>query len=183
MDDTGLRRRARRESVNRGPIQIPLTESDHYKRALRLLARRDHSRSELRRKLLRNRSSEGIDEVLDRLGEQGFLDDEAFAFERALFRRQHRLWGDIRLSQDLKRLGIDARMIRRVLEQVNGKKAETETLQEAIERWVGKSGKPETPTLLKKLYDHCVRLGYVSHMVRQQLEPYFEQIDWGAGHS
>ncbi|MDA2933286.1 recombination regulator RecX [Acidobacteria bacterium AH-259-D05] len=160
-----------------------LAETDLYKHALRLLGRRDHSRLELRRKLVRSPSSQDVDEVLDGLQEKGFLNDEAFALERAWLGRRHRRWGDVRLSEDLKRLGIDARMIQRVLERVNQEKGEAQTLQEVIGLWVNKSGRPETLSPLKKLYEHCIRLGYPPYIVRQQLEPYFEQVDWSGDHS
>ena len=154
------------------------SEKKLYERALRLLARRNHSRLELRRKLAQNRRADGIEEILDCLEEKGFLNDETFALERALLGRERRLWGDLRVSQDLKRFGIDARMIEQILEQVNEGKGESESLQEAVDLWVNRSGEPQTPPALKKLYDRCVRLGYAPHRVREQLGPYFEQIDW-----
>jgi regulatory protein len=153
-------------------------EKKLYGRALRFLARKNHSRLELRRKLVRSSPSEPVDKILDLLEEKGFLNDQVFALERALLVRERRLWGNFRVSQDLKSLGIDAKMIDQVLGQVNQKKGETESLQEAIELWVNRSGQPQTPRPLKKLYDRCIRLGYAPHLVRQQLAPYFDQIDW-----
>ncbi len=145
---------------------------------MRLLARRDHTRFALRGKLLVKGPSQAVEEVLNRLQEEGLLDDQAVALRRALSRRQRGLWGDRRIVQDLKRLGIDARMIPGILEQVNGAKKEEQSLQEAIQIWVGKSGRPQTAPQLKKLFDHCVRLGYLSALVREQLGPYFQKIDW-----
>lgn len=153
-------------------------ENRLYGRALRFLGRKNHSRLELRRKLVRSSPSEAVEKILDLLEEKGFLDDQIFALERALLGRERRLWGDLRVTQDLKRFGIDAKMIDQVLGQVNQRKGEAESLQEAIELWVNKSGKPRTPRPLKKLYDRCLRLGYPPQLVRQQLTAYFDQIDW-----
>ena len=153
-------------------------ENKLYARALRFLARKNHSRLELRRKLVRSHPSEPVEEILDLLEKKGVLNDKIFALERALLGRERRLWGDLRVSQDLKRFGIDARMIEQVLEQVNREKGEAESLQETIELWVSKSGEPQTPRPLKKLYNRCIRLGYSPPMVRQQLAPYFDHIDW-----
>ncbi len=147
---------------------------------MRLLARRDHTRFVLRRKLLGSGPSQAVEEVLNRLEEEGLLNDQAFALQRALSRRQRGLWGDWRIAQDLKRLGIDARMIPGVLEQVNREKKEEQSLQEAIHKWVGRSGSPQAAPQLKKLYTHCVRLGYVPAQVREQLAPYFQKIDWNS---
>ena len=145
---------------------------------MRLLARRDHTRFALRGKLLGKSPSQAVEEVLNRLEEEGLLNDQAVALRRALNRRQRGLWGDRRLVQDLKRLGIDARMIPGILEQVNRAKKESQSLQEAIQIWVGRSGRPQTAPQLKKLFDHCVRLGYVPALAREQLAPYFQKIEW-----
>jgi regulatory protein len=154
-------------------------ETSHlYTRALRLLARRNHTRFELRRKLLARGTPQSAEKVLDRLEEEGLIDDQACALQRALDRRQRGLWGDRRITQDLKRLGIDARIIPGVLEQVNDEKKEADSLREAIQLWVGKTGTPEVAPQLKKLYDHCVRLGYAPAQIRGQLEPYFQQVQW-----
>ncbi len=149
-----------------------------YTRALRLLARRNHTRFELRRKLLARGTSQAAEEVLDRLEEQGLINDQACALQRALDRRQRGLWGDRRIIQDLKRLGIDAKMIPGVLEQVNNEKEEADSLREAVQLWVGKAGTPGVAPQLQNLYDHCVRLGYAPAQVRCQLEPYFQQVEW-----
>ena len=152
-----------------------------YTRALRLLSRRNHTRFELRRKLHTRGTPQGAEEVLDRLENQGLIDDRACALQRALDRRQRGLWGDRRITQDLKRLGIDARMIPGVLDQVNDEKKEADSLREAVQQWVGKTGTPEVAPQLKKLYDHCVRLGYAPEQVRGQLETYFQQVEWPRG--
>ncbi len=149
-----------------------------YTRALRLLARRNHTRYQLRRKLLAHGTSQAAEEVLDRLEKVGLINDQACALQRALDRRQRGLWGDQRITQDLKRLGIDARMIPSVLVKVNNEKKEADSLREAVQLWVGKAGTPEVASQLKKLYDHCVRLGYAPAHVRGQLEPYFQQVEW-----
>ncbi|MEE8348707.1 MAG: regulatory protein RecX [Acidobacteriota bacterium] len=153
-------------------------EKKIYQRALGFLARRNHSRRELHQKLVRSHQSDLVEEILDQLEERGFLNDATFALERALLGRKRRLWGDHRVSQDLKRLGIDAKMIDEVLEQINQEKGEVEGLQEAIDLWVNRSGEPKTHPPLKKLYDHCIRLGYAPDRVRTQLGPYFDDVDW-----
>ncbi len=153
-------------------------EKKAYQRAMGFLARRNHSRFELHHKLVRTHQSDLVEEILNQLEERGFLNDKTFALERALLGRKRRLWGNHRVSQDLKRTGIDAKMIDEVLEQVNREKGEEESLQEAIELWVNRSGEPQSHPLLKKLYDHCIRLGYAPHRVRTQLGPYFDDIDW-----
>ena len=155
-----------------------LQEGELYTRALRLLTRRDHSRFQLRRKLLRSAPAETVDQVLSRLEDNGFLNDQAFALARARHRRRNKLWGNLRMIRDLKRLGIDARMIQSVLDEVEKEKNQTDSLQESIRKWVEQSGQPTTVSQLKKLYDHCFRLGYEAGLIREHLGSYFEAVEW-----
>jgi regulatory protein len=74
--------------------------------ALDLLARREHSRSELREKLRqRFGASPLIDEVLDRLESEGLLDDARFAeaFVRMHSTRGH---GPLRILHELAQRGV-----------------------------------------------------------------------------
>jgi len=75
-------------------------------RALRLLARREHSRAELKRKLGPHaESADAIEILLDALEEKKQLSDTRFASERAhvLTRR----FGAARIRQDLRARGVD----------------------------------------------------------------------------
>jgi len=82
-------------------------------RALRLLARREHSRAELGRKLSRYAdSSEGLEVLLVDLEKRKQLSDERFASERA--RSLSRKYGAARIRYDLKAKGVDAQLIDRI---------------------------------------------------------------------
>ena len=79
-------------------------------RALRLLARREHSRAELGRKLARYAESpEALDVLLVDLEKRKHLSDERFASERV--RSMSRKFGAARIRQDLKAKGVDAQLI------------------------------------------------------------------------
>jgi len=76
-------------------------------RALRLLARREHSRVELARKLAPRAASPGaLESLLDSLEQKKQLSDERFAAERA--RVLSRKFGAARIRLDLKSKGIDS---------------------------------------------------------------------------
>jgi regulatory protein len=82
-------------------------------RALRLLARREHSRAELERKLGPHAGSpEVIAGVVDALAQKKQLSDERFAEERA--RSLSRKYGAARIRHDLKAKGVDAQFIDQV---------------------------------------------------------------------
>jgi regulatory protein len=77
-------------------------------RAIRLLARREHSRAQLAAKLQRGMpdadSTSEIDQVLDRLERDHLLSDERFAGNVARARAAR--FGDARIRHELKRAGV-----------------------------------------------------------------------------
>jgi len=88
-------------------------------RALRLLARREHSRAELARKLAPHAESpEGLAQLLDALAAKKQLSDERYAEERV--RQLARKYGAARIRQDLVAKGISADTAAR-LSAVSGK--------------------------------------------------------------
>jgi regulatory protein len=88
-----------------------------YDKALGLLARREHSRKELKTKL-RQGGYEGEEAVaaLDRLGAQHYQDDDRFA-EALLRSRIAQGYGPLRLRAELKDHGVPDARIRQLLEQ------------------------------------------------------------------
>ena len=158
-------------------------ENKLYTHALRLLTKRDHSRFQLQNKLLRKATTKSVHQVLDRLENNGFLNDQAFALSRAQQKRRRKLWGDLRIIKDLKGLGIDAKIIQSVLTEVENKKGQIDSLKKVIQKWTEQSGPPTTISQLKKLYDRCFRLGYEGNLLREQLDHYFENLEWGSNKS
>jgi len=82
-------------------------------RALRLLARREHTRQELESKLSPHAgSSEELKGLLAGLKQKNQLSEERFAEERA--RQLSRKYGAARIRQDLKAKGVSEELIARV---------------------------------------------------------------------
>lgn len=82
-----------------------------------LLARREHSRRELRTKLVsRNFSPAEVDSVLDQLAEEGLLSDERFAeaYVASCLRKGH---GPKRIRKELEERGVSDVIIVEHLEQ------------------------------------------------------------------
>lgn len=78
-------------------------------RALRLLARREHSRAELSRKLAGYATTEEIDSLADQLEQSGLLSDARFA-ESFVAARGARL-GGLKLRHELKSRGVADELI------------------------------------------------------------------------
>jgi len=87
-----------------------------YNKALGMLARREHSRRELKLKL-RQKGYEGTEagEALDRLGEQHYQDDDRFA-EMLVRSRVSQGYGPMRVRAELKSHGLSDAKIRAVLD-------------------------------------------------------------------
>lgn len=76
-------------------------------KALQLLARREHSRSELRQKLLqRDYPLAVIEECLEMLEQQGLLNQSRYAHSYAASRAAHG-YGPMRISAELRQRGIE----------------------------------------------------------------------------
>jgi len=81
-------------------------------RALRLLARREHSREELRRKLAAH-AAEGkdVEGLLDELVKRGWLSDARFAEQT--IRAKSRRFGPLKVAHQLRAQGVDEETIAR----------------------------------------------------------------------
>lgn len=101
-------RRARRATITDAAIVMEA--------AAGFLAVRSRSVAETRRRLLQlGYGAEVTDEVLDRLGRMGYLDDQAFARAWLESRDRSRPRGETALRQELKRKGLDDALIRSAL--------------------------------------------------------------------
>jgi len=86
--------------------------------AMRLLGRRDYSRSELRRKLTGKGFSPGeADGVLSQFEARGLLNDLKLAQRLAGFYLREKLWGPQKLLQKLVQRGIPVEMAREVMDR------------------------------------------------------------------
>jgi len=144
----------------------PLSGRKLRERALDLLSRRDHSRSELRSKLLqKGGSADEIEPLLDELEECRYLDDVRFA-ENFVRYRAGKAWGRIRYRQELLQRGVDSQVVSQVLQAVPELSPESlrDKLQGLIERELQKGKNPD------KVLASLVRKGFSAGAVRDALE-------------
>ena len=94
-------------------LDQPDTPEELRARALRLLARREHSRQELEGKLAPHAgSSEDLQALISGLKQKNQFSEERFAEERA--RKLARKYGAARIRQDLKAKGVPEDLIARL---------------------------------------------------------------------
>jgi len=149
-----------------------------YNSALKLLSIRAHGTEELRKKLLKKGSPEDADTVIAELARKKYLDDQEFAFLRARSSCLHKRWGKLRIIRDLKNLGVDDKIIRISLEKAEAELPEKERLGKVIDLYQRLHGKPVSVKEVKKLFDHCIRLGYTPESVRSRLDSLFASVSW-----
>jgi regulatory protein len=133
--------------------------------AYRLLARRDHGRGELAKKLAdRGYDAEMVRELLDRLEEVGYLDDRRFAVHQAevLARKQ---WGPRRIQEKLEARGIDAGLVSEILDEIED---EVSFVDAARDRLIRRFGEPVglERAICQKAYRHLIHRGYSPALVR-----------------
>jgi len=140
-----------------------------YQRALRRLARRDHSAAELRRALLdRGHGKEEIEAALDRLRRERYVDDAGFAERFARSRMAHQGHGRLRIRQDLRLRGVDRRTteagIAGALLEVD-----EEALVDSSPADTGAARGRRVPRRLPRLWAFLVRRGFAPGLVRERL--------------
>ncbi|MFU0841883.1 MAG: Regulatory protein RecX [Burkholderia sp.] len=114
-DPEELERRSEAKKARRAPRP----ELSVFARAVAALARREHSKKELREKLLRKLGEERegeIDEALERLEKLGYLSDERFAEGRARVRAAS--MGDARIKRELIMSGVSPEKAKAALDTI-----------------------------------------------------------------
>jgi len=169
------RRKSTTTETGEAPASAPLTpeECRHraFQRAIKLLAARSRSVAELRELLLQTKGTTVIvvDEVLARLGEYGYLDDERFAFGYASLKLRQRPLGRQRLKRDLAMKKVDKGVIDEALDLVFAEVSEEEQIDRAIEKRTRLRGRPKNRLQAKSLFDHLMRQGFPYELVADKV--------------
>lgn len=142
-----------------------------FQRAARLLASRPRSVEELRERLSQSRGATktNVEEVIARLKEYGYLDDEKFALTFASSRVSQRPIGRRRLEQDLALKKIDRSVAGEALDQVFAETTEEQLIDRAIEKRLRLRGRPQNRAESKSLFDHLMRQGFPFELVSDKV--------------
>ncbi|KPJ90268.1 MAG: hypothetical protein AMJ53_14185 [Gammaproteobacteria bacterium SG8_11] len=98
-------------------LALPDTQSKEIRRkAMDLLARREHGQEELRRKLLaKGYAQQAVDELLEKLVQENLLSDQRFTESYVNFRSK-KGFGPLRIAQELKEKGISSALLQKYLD-------------------------------------------------------------------
>lgn len=128
-------------------------------------AYRDRSQKEVEDKLLEMRMiPEAREEIIIKLMQDDFLNEERFArsFVRGKFRIKK--WGRIRIKQELKMREISSPIINLGMTEIDEKQY-VRTLYELAEKKLKLLKEPNPLKLRKKLTDHLLQKGYEAGLV------------------
>ena len=134
-------------------------------RALRLLSQREHSRTELERKLAKYEEEPGtLAQALDELVAKDFI-NETRVVESVVHRRASRL-GAARIRQELQSKGLGAEAVQDAVAQLQGSE-----LERAREVWRRKFGEPATdPQTRAKHMRFLLARGFSGDVVRRAVQ-------------
>jgi regulatory protein len=139
-----------------------MTEPALRARALRLLARREHARAELARKLAAHAgSAEEVDAVLDDLATRGLLSDARYVETRAHARSAR--FGDARLAQELRAVGVSNELVDSALA---GAEDELTRAREVWRRKYGNVGVPADAAGRARQMNFLMRRGFSGATIR-----------------
>jgi regulatory protein len=138
-------------------------------RAFRLLARKARSTAELRAKLLERAPAEEhvVEQVIARLQELGYVNDQQLASDYAVARLQLKPMGRRRLREELRRKRLPEDAIESALDDAYARLDEDALIARAVRKWVRTKGAPKTKAEVKRLFDHLVRLGFDYEHIRR----------------
>ncbi len=142
-----------------------------FQRAAKLLAAKPRSVSELRERLLQSRYANKtvVEEVITRLREYGYLDDQRFAFSFASNKVKQKPTGRRRLERDLMMKKVDRSVAGEALDLVFTETPEDELIDRAIEKRIRLRGRPTNRLEAKSLFDHLLRQGFPFDLVSDKV--------------
>ena len=144
-------------------------------RALHSLGFRARSAHELRERLSRaGFSGETVSEVLDRLGELGYLDDEEFARHAALDKARKR-YGPRRIYGELRQAGVDEEVAQEVVEEEFAGRSELEEARAAVRRRYNTGERSVAQA--RRVHGFLMRRGYSAGVSAEIARSYRRETD------
>jgi regulatory protein len=153
------------EQVRR--IQLGEVKQECFDRGLEYLGSRLHSRSELRKKLMRREYGEPVvDAVLEDLTRLGYLDDERFAKTKALSAAQHKHHGRRRAFLELLKSGVKGDVADKALADVYAEHDSTAVARQLAEKQAPRLKKLDPLVARRRLVGMLQRRGFDYDAIR-----------------
>jgi regulatory protein len=151
----------------------PEIQKRMLKKAGAFLARRAHSRAELKQKLMKLAPEVEVESALDRLEQLNLLNDPEYAYNFALCRMKQDGWGRVKICESLLRRQISETAIHSGLERAWSEMNEESALSDYLKRRFGKKQLSKDPKALRKLVLHLRRRGFDEENISRVLKRMF----------
>ena len=142
-----------------------------YDAAIKILMRRAHSVSEMKKALIRRTADEDlIQKVIARLKQNGYIDDARYAKQFARQRTEGRKQGKFRVARDLRARGVPDRHIEAALEEAAQNTDESAVVRQRIERKLRSFRGEIDEKKMASLYRSLLRSGFSADVIRRELK-------------
>jgi regulatory protein len=147
------------------------SEQELYASALRALMRRAYSIHQMKDYLtLRAEDKEAVPNIIARLREQDYLNDERYAAEFARQHSQFRKQGRFRIARELRTRGVPDRYIDAALDSAFAETDEATVVRARLKRKLAGLRGDLDQRKLASLYASLLRAGFSSDVIRTELK-------------
>ncbi len=156
----------------RNRIKMNEDKKEIKNKALKLLSRREHSRRELKDKLLRRDFNfQNVEVVLEDLSNSGYLNDRRFARTWIKNRLQRKPRGKALIEAELRDKGVDGQVIEEELNNLLSEQKEKAMCEKLARKWLNKKNKKisEDDDLQIKLMRYLSSRGFSKRVIRKVL--------------
>lgn len=140
-------------------------------KAFRLLAQREHSRFELYRKLKRKEFPvQMINQALDYLEEQDYLNDQRFAENWIKSRLRYKPRGPYLIKKELSQKGVDISIQKELISSLITPEVEYRLARQLLDKWLNRKKKKDD--ISDKMYRYLLNKGFSSSICKSIIEDY-----------
>jgi regulatory protein len=151
------------------PRQIE-TEGELYDAAIKILMRRAHSVSEMKKALARRCEDEKlVQSVLGRLKQEKLIDDARYARQFTRYRTESRKQGQFRIARDLRARGVPDRHIESALQDAAKEANPSAVIRQRIERKLRLYRGEIDERKLASIYRSLLAAGFPADLIRKEL--------------
>ena len=142
-----------------------------YEAAVKILLRRAHSVSEMKKALIRRTADDGlIQKVLARLKQNGLIDDARYAKQFARQRTEIRHQGKYRVARELRARGVPDQHIEAAVAEAAANSDEAAMVRQRIDRKLRLLRGEIDDRKIASLYRTLLRAGFSSETIRRELK-------------
>ena len=142
-----------------------------YDAAIKILMRRAHSVSDMKKALIRRTPDEDlIQKVIARLKQNGLIDDARYAKQFARQRTEIRHQGKYRVARELRARGVPDRYIESAVDSVFAETDEASLVRARLIRRLAHLRGPLDQKKIASLYRNLLGAGFSSDIIRAELK-------------